>query len=190
MRLIWITTLLLISCSGQRETTKQEDAKLGYFKNTFLKKFKILQLPCDIGEGKGVASKNLPTTDPKTLDSLFTQSTSVTLLCYGMLSDTARFYTLVFYAPAVTYVPVLVTFDKNGSKIHDRSVDFGCWDGGPDNYECDGHLTVDKNLNLNFEHVTTCYGCDSTSTAPKLYIDKGKGKIGKDGQIKLNIIRN
>jgi hypothetical protein len=184
MKLICISwVLLLISCSRHQPTTEQENPRSDYFKNTFLKKFKIIGLPCEIGEGKRIYTAKLLSTDPGTLDSLFIQSSS--LLCYGLLADTSRFYTLVFYAPAVTYVPILSTFDKLGNKIFDYGIDFGCWDGGPGEYDCEGHLLIDKEMNLNFEHVITCYDCDSTSSKPIQYIDKRKGKIESDGQIEL-----
>ncbi|HCW09042.1 MAG TPA: hypothetical protein DGG95_16925 [Cytophagales bacterium] len=126
-------------------------------------------------------------TDPKSSDSLFTQSS--TLVCYGMLADTSRFYTLIFYAPAATLIPVITTFDKTGERIYDQGVDFGCWDGGPYSYECDGQIKIDSKMNLNLEHVTTCFDCDSTSSKPVKYFEKRKGKIRNDGMIELEAIK-
>ena len=106
-------------------------------------------------------------------------------MCYGILTDTSSFYTLIFYAPTVTFIPVISTYDKKGNRISDKGIDFGCWDGGPYDYSCDGHLTVDNKMNLNLEHVTICNDCDSTSTEPVKFIEKRKGKITNNGQVEL-----
>jgi|LakMenE01Jun11ns_1017448.scaffolds.fasta_scaffold9743097_2 hypothetical protein len=181
-----LTFFLIFGCSGHRDQLgerDQDNLKANYFKNTFLKKFKRLDLPTNIIEGKQIDPKKLTSNDPKSLDSLFTQSGSI--LCYGILTDTSSFYTLIFYAPTVTFIPVISTYDKKGNRISDKGIDFGCWDGGPYDYSCDGHLTVDNKMNLNLEHVTICNDCDSTSTEPVKFIEKRKGKITNNGQVEL-----
>jgi hypothetical protein len=183
IRLISILIVLLIGCSRQRQSN-EIDVKAAYFKNTFLKKFKVIEFPSEIGEWKKIQSEQLLSTDPKTLDTLIVKTGTV-LKCYGRLADTSRFYILIFYAPAVTYIPSVCTFDKKGNRIDGKSFDFGCWDGGPGEYSCDGRLTIDKEMNLRLDHVTTCYDCDTISKKPTQYFDKGEGEIKNDGHIEF-----
>jgi len=182
MKALCCCILLLLCCSPKNGAIEKEKLKEEYFKTVFIKKFKVLQLPLEICEGKRI-SNNFPITNPDTLDSLFTESG--TLRCYGMLADTTKFYTVIFYAPAVTYVPVLSTFDKKGNRIYDQGIDFGCWDGGPGEYDCNGYLRIDSSLNLDLRHTVTCYDCGSTLSSPKKYFKSGKGKIKQDGRIEL-----
>jgi hypothetical protein len=72
-----LTFFLIFGCSGHRDQLgerDQDNLKANYFKNTFLKKFKRLDLPTNIIEGKQIDPKKLTSNDPKSLDSLFTQS--------------------------------------------------------------------------------------------------------------------
>lgn len=186
MKIFCIIIPILICWSQVKDpkySEHQNSVKTSYFKNTFLKKFKILDLPCVIGEGKNIDSMKLIKTDPKSMDSLIILSDE--MICYGLLSDTSRFFALIYYAPAVTYIPVLKTYDKYGNEISSKGIDFGCWDGGPFSYKCDGHIKVNNKMIIDIDHVTTCFDCDSTSKESIIYSETRKGKILENGVIEL-----
>lgn len=171
-------------CSVDTTNSDQRDTKKEYFRSKFLKKFKVLETPAVLAEGRAIDPKNSVLTDPTTPDSLFTQSS--TLICYGMLPDTVSFYSLIFYAPASTYVPVVSTFDKNGDRIDSKSIEFGCWDGGPDEYFCEGEVVIDNAMNLSLSHTILCSNCGNLSTNPIKYFNYGNGVFNSSGQIELN----
>ncbi|MCX6236485.1 MAG: hypothetical protein NTY07_02820 [Bacteroidia bacterium] len=185
MKAIYILCLLFLNYSSYNNTKHKDNCgllKSKYFETEFLNKFKILQLPCVIGEAKNIDLKSLIKTDPASLDSLITLSEK--MFCYGMLADTSKFITLIFYAQAEKYIPVLITYDKHGNEISNEGIDFGCWDGGPCIYKCDGHIRITKSLTINIEHVTTCFSCnDSVYKKPLRYPESRNGKILKNGSI-------
>jgi len=184
MRYFWLSILLIFSC--RQQTTSDNDLvdlKAKYFKDEFIKKFKVMSIPSVLPEGKQLDLESIPDTNPNSLDSLITGRWY--LQCYGMFPDTSNFYTLFFYAPAATMIPVIETYDKYGNKISGEGIDMGCWDGGPVDYDCEGSVTIDSDFNIRLSHTTTCYDCDSTSTKPTKYLDSREGKINKTGLIEF-----
>jgi hypothetical protein len=111
MKLIFLATFvfLIISCSLKKETPENllTASRSEYFQKKFLKKFKIISLPCSLTEADNRTA--MLTTDLKSMDTLFTSSAS--LKYYGVLDDTTNFFTFVFY-PYGSTSPILGTFKK------------------------------------------------------------------------------
>lgn len=108
------------------------------------------------------------------------------MLIAGVLQDTSNFYTAIYYIPAASLFPNIITYDKTGKIMDGQNMDFECWDGAPYNYQCEGAVTINEKLEITFEHTTTCFDCDSLSTATTVFIDKGRGKISTAGQIEFS----
>jgi hypothetical protein len=179
-----VLVFTLYGCSRPNEPIKSvSSAKSEYFKSTFIKKFKTLQLPCSLPEGIAINSKDFAWSDPESHDSLFFGKYPV--LYYGMLEDTTEFITLIMYTPGLTLIPLIWTFDKSGNSISSENIDFGCWDGGPGDYYCEGAITIDKKLKIALEHTTICTDCDSTSTNILKFVNTRSGQINKTGVIEL-----
>jgi hypothetical protein len=178
MKIIYLATLLLIGCSARKKSNIPLNQS-EYFRKVFLKKMRVLQLPVSIPEGKVVNDSDLALLDTNSQDTLFNRDP-----CYGVLGDTSKFFTVIYYTPAASFFPNIITYDKNGKILDGQNMNFDCWDGGPDN-KCSGQFEISKTLDIDFEHTTICYECDSTSTKPIEFTDKGHGRILASGQIEF-----
>jgi hypothetical protein len=165
-------SLLILACSGEKKSNETTLTKEQYFKQVFLKKFQTLELPSRVPHKP--QGDDFQFVEPQGQDSIVGRWGG---LCYGLLADTAKFYSLIFYFPAATSIPGILTFDKNGNNISGQSFDFGCWDGGPYDSKCDGFLTIERDLSFVVDHTTTCFDCDSTSNNPVKYFKTSKGRI-------------
>jgi hypothetical protein len=96
---------------------------------------------------------------------------------------------MIMYAPAAQSIPVLMTFDPEGNRISEASIDFGCWDGGPYDYTCKGGFVINRDMTISLNHetiVTKSYDVrDSTEIFPAKYPYSWKGKILNNGTIEL-----
>jgi hypothetical protein len=177
-----VLILLFVSCVSSKNETELMQTKAEYFRKTYLKKFKVLELPTLLPHLLQFKVGDFQYSNPETKDSLIVNKIGMT--CYGVLADTSKFYTLIGFAAANTSILAIMTFDNAGNSLGGTSVDYGCWgDGGIGEYACVGGVTIHADLTFDVEHTTTCFDCDSTTNAPVEYINTSKGMISKVGKV-------
>jgi hypothetical protein len=187
MRLFAVVALFFLFCcsSNPKDKLSQDKLRSKYFRESFLSKFKKLNLPCSVEHNP--KEYILTGIDENSLDTLIFGDAGIS--CYGLLADTTDFYTAIFFAAAAHALPVIVTFDKAGHTISATSIDFGCWDGGPYDYTCSGGFVINPDMTITLNHetvVTKSYDDrDSTEVFPVKYPNSWKGKILMNGTIKI-----
>ena len=112
------------------------------------------------------------------------------IYCYGLLSDTTDFYSLIYFVPADSYYPVLATYDKSGKLISQESLLVsGCGSDCGLVY-CSSTGVINKDLSL-FCADTVKYNfhCDTLGepvpSSGMTYSIVKKGKVKRDGKIEL-----
>src|SRR5262245_18406659 len=99
-----VAVLLLLCCSSKKQSSEDlSQLKAKYFKESFIKKFKKLELPCTVEHQPSPEYQLIPF-DPSFLDTLILGGSGFGLGFYGVLSDSA-FYTILMYAPAAQSIP-------------------------------------------------------------------------------------
>jgi hypothetical protein len=184
-----VSILLLFCCSSKKQSSEDlSQPKAKYFRESFIKKFKKLDLPCSVEHNP--TFWGIPTTsvDVNSMDTLFFSRAPVS--CYGMASDTSNFFTLFMYMHgAITPIPMIVTFDKSAEIVSAEQIDYGCWSGGgPCDYTCSGGYVINKDLTISLSHeitVTDCIYRDSADVYPWKETRNWKGKINKNGKIEI-----
>ncbi len=163
----------------------------------FIKKFQILSFPVSIRSTLKISSTKLYSdksneVNRKSYDTLFVEDIGYNTcdLCYGILPDTSRFYSLILFFHADDLVPILMTFTKDGKKISETSLIVnGCGSDCGLDY-CSSTGLIEKDLSI--------YCADSINYAPcnennekdeskrEHYINYKQGRINPDGTIQLS----
>jgi hypothetical protein len=197
-RLIFVlTSILLISCNGQQDIQNEKTYTANLF-HTFIRKFKIINLPYKFRDTE-VNSENFTTlkkVDKNSADTLFVKTDYPDeTYCYGILSDTSIFYTLIYYFPADFYYPVVVTYTKKGEPIDQKSIIAnGCGvDCGLTYCSETGIINTDYSIfctdTLDFKFM-----CDTLSqpipNSETLLTNTRTGKITKTGKIIMTEIQH
>jgi hypothetical protein len=181
-----LSLFLLFYCSSSsKDKLSPDKLRANYFKESFLKKFKKLDLPCLVEHNP--KDYSLTGIDENSPDTLIFGGRGIS--CYGLLTDTSNFYTAIFFGAAAHALPIIATFDKTGHTISTTSIDFGCWDGGPYDYTCSGGFVINPDMSISLNHetvVTKSYDArDSTDAFPVKYPYSWKGKILMNGAIEI-----
>jgi hypothetical protein len=128
-------------------------------------------------------------TEFNSIDTLFIKARySGEAYCYGFLSDTTRFFTLIYYFPADNYYPVIANYTKNGILLSkDSLVVRGC---GSDCGLMDCSITAVINKDLTIyctDSVKYDFFCDSLGVpipnTKTILINERHYKLTKDGMI-------
>ncbi len=164
----------------------------------FLKNFKMIDLPFVYRVTKEESAKigKLYKVDLNSSDTTFIHSDNTNeIFCYGMLRDTSRFYTLIYYFAADDFYPVLATYTKSGKLISKEAMIVnGC---GPDcgltDYSTTGILKKDFSI-FCADTIKYEYHCDDAGEPIKnsgeIISNVVEGKLGANGRINMNAERN
>jgi hypothetical protein len=116
-----LALILVYSCNNLTKQSEQTVNQESLAFRVFLTKFKSVDLPFIYREtysSNSIDIAHLPKLDANSSDTLFMKSEFPDeTYCYGMLSDTTNFYSLIFFFPAETHYPVLATYTKTGKLI-------------------------------------------------------------------------
>ena len=191
-------TYLLIACSPTREkvvlnsnkdevTTPPFD-KRAYFKNNYLEKFKIVNLPLTLRPTGNYPERRSLRTDSNSPDTLFYKG-AYSIACYGLLPDTSIFYGVIWLEPADLEYPVITTYDKNGEIIDEREINIG-YCGDDCGYHCTETVTIDKDYKIFSADSVTSSDCDTLGhiieTSTKKYVIFKTGQINKNGKVEMS----
>ena len=197
--IILLTLILVCSCNNTKRKTMQTTQPESTAFKTFLQKFKPIDLPFIYREtysSTSVDINNLPKLDSNSSDTLFMKSEFPDEThCYGILTDTTNFYSLIYFFPADTHYPVLATYTKTGKLIDktDLLVN-GCGSDAGLTY-CSSTSIINKDLTV-FCADTLKYDfiCDSVGekipNSGEILIDTKKGRLTRSGKIIMGQIHN
>lgn len=186
-----LTCLVLFACNTGEKEDPDMSVQSGTFR-VFLKKFKTIDLPFIFrygNVGDTLDFDAMPAIDPNSTDSIFVKETDRnSIKCYGMLKDTTKFFSLIYFYPADSYYPMLVTYDKQGNMIDKTSLIVnGC--GGDCGLEyCSETGIIHPDLTIAcVDTVKWKFSCDSLGEpipdSDSVWVDSKNGKIKKNGKL-------
>lgn len=184
--------ILFLCCSNEKKFPVAGFDKSELFQQ-FLKKFKPVNLPYifRFTDKEADNIEKLEVLNSKSSDTLFVVSENLDgVYCYGYLSDTSKFYSLIFMFPADSYYPYLITYSKEGNLISQNNLlANGC------GLDC-GLNRFSENAIVNKDYSIYCadtvvwdYFCDSVGPIPNsgmTWIDYKKGKVSRTGKITMS----
>lgn len=106
----------------------------------------------------------------------------------GVVADTSKFFTFLFYYPADDFAPYLITFDKKGNLIDNHMTGYNC--GAGCGFYCNGSVFIlNKDLSFLSRQVTYEGECEDDTDnmdTTKVYYEvwERKGKILANGKIR------
>jgi hypothetical protein len=185
--IVSIITVCFCSCSNQPDGSKLSEKKVAF--KRFLSKFDILRLPMNIKPGR------MPVDHYRKLDSTDNSFTGYkdkteTLYAFGVLSDTASCFKVIWLEPADDYYPVLATFTKSGRKIKQENIGVGgC--GVDCGFQCSETIDINKDMSIYSADSVTYNDCDTNGNpngTVEKYVRYKTGRIQKSGKIKMSKI--
>lgn len=188
-----LTVLFLLSCNNLATEKQTPNVALDPFRQ-FLNKFKIIDLPfvyryVDFKEYFDL--DKMQHIDVNSSDTLFIKTDySAEIKCYGILPDTSKFFSLIFFYPADSYYPQLITYDKKGKQIDKTSLIVnGCGVDCGLQY-CSETAIIEKDLSiLCVDTVIWEYFCDSLGepilNSDIVWINTKTGKLTDSGKLKM-----
>ena len=186
-----LITLILFSCkTDNAENLNTSDQSAGF--RIFLTKFKTIELPFVFRYGNfedGLDFEKMSVVDPNSNDTLFVKEMDRNeIKCYGMLKDTSKFFSLIYFYPADSFYPVLVTYDKKGNQIDKVSlIVHGC--GGDCGLEyCSETGIINNDLSiLCADTVVWKFSCDSLGEpipdSDSIWVNSKAGRIKDNGKL-------
>lgn len=194
-----MSMIVMISCnSGNNSENINDTTKPTKFQNfsisDYIKKFQLVQLPFYFkgGNGSNIDNEKLFQIDKNSIDSLFFKGDNDDeLFGYGLLSDTSKFYTLLYFGQAEDLYPILVTYSKKGRIISKETlIVHGCGSDCGLTY-CSYSALLRKNLSIYLADTAKYKGiCDSLGNflpnSKTTFINSISGNIDSSGKIKLD----
>lgn len=107
----------------------------------FISKFKLLSHPVVLNTGCYEANDSLNSRLDMSNDSIFLDYVGPAVTV-GILSDTTRFYAVIYCIAAACYLPQLTVYTKEGRIISTRSISSGC--GSDLGYSCSEFLEIES----------------------------------------------
>lgn len=170
---------------AQAESKKQAGANV--IRNYYYEAAEKLQLPL-VWEN---TSNELPVNENKILrlgeeDALLFGKEAGLLKLMGVVPDTSKFFTFLFYYPGDDLRPYMITFDKKGKLIEEHGTGYNC--GADCGFYCiEGVFTLNKDLSFVSRHVSYQAECDDQqmdmdTTSVTYYVLERKGKIMPNGR--------
>jgi hypothetical protein len=186
--IIVLIFLLFYSCDSHKVTQQTKLDPQDPFK-VFLKKLKPVNLPFIFRITPEINIDLANMVKLNAADTLFakTQYPDETY-CYGMLTDTSNFYSLIYFFPADNFYPVLATYTKTGKLINQEALSVnGCGSDCRLSY-CSQTGILNKDLTI-FCADTVKYDffCDSLGekipNSSKILISTKTGKLTNSGKL-------
>lgn len=186
-----LLTLVLFSCkTDNTENLNTTDQSAGF--RIFLTKFKPIELPFVFRYGNFEDSldfEKMPVVNPNSNDTLYVKEKDRNeIKCYGMLKDTSDFFSLIYFYPADSFYPVLVTYDKKGNQIDKVSLIVnGCGgDCGLEYCSETGIIYEDRSI-LCADTVIWKFSCDSLGEpipdSDSVWVNSKAGRIKDNGKL-------
>lgn len=165
----------------------------------FIKNFKPIELPyffrVTTKDTFDVDVTKLVKLNSNLADTVFIKSDYYDgVYCYGMLSDTSKFYSLLYFFTGDGYYPVLATYSEEGTLISQtRLIAIGCGsDCGLTYCSMTGAIRKDLSI-LNVDTVSYDFHCDENGELVNeglLLINSQRGKVTEEGRIEMGEIKN
>lgn len=188
-----LALVLLLSCNNTIKKKEISSTTAGTFR-LFLKKFKFIDLPFDyryVDFKEVLDLDKMPTIDVNSSDTLFVKTEySEGIRCYGILPDTSKYFSLIYFYPADSYYPHLINYDKNGKQIDQTSLIVnGCGEDCGLQY-CSETCIIQKDLSITCaDTVIWEYFCDSLGepipNSGIVWINTKTGQLTSTGKIKM-----
>ena len=186
-----VISFVLFSCqSGNTDNLNAQDQSPAF--RLFLKKFKTVELPFVYRYGNFEDSLDfdkMPVVDPNSDDTLYVKADDLDeIKCYGMLKDTSKFFSLIYFYPADSYYPMLVTYDKKGNLIGKTSLIVNGCDGDCGLEYCSETGIIDSDLSITCtDTIVWKFSCDSLGVpipdSDSVWVNSKKGKITDSGKV-------
>ena len=188
-----LTALFFFFCNKATTEKQTTNVPPDTFRQ-FLKKFKIIDLPfvyryVDFKEIFDL--DKMLSIDAKSSDTLFVKTDfSEGIKCFGILPDTSKFFSLIYFYPADSYYPQLVTYDKGGKLIDETSLIVNGCGGDCGLQYCSETGIIKKDLSIFCaDTVIWEYFCDSLSqpipNSDIVWINTKTGNLTNNGKIKM-----
>ena len=188
-----MTALFLLSCNSLKTEKETSTTPSDTFR-LFLKKFKIIELPFvyrNVDFKGNFDLDKMQSIDAKSNDTLFVKTDySEGIKCFGILPDTSNFFSLIYFYPADSYYPQLITYDKKGKQIDQTPLIVnGCGSGCGLQY-CSETGIINKDLSIFCADTLVWeYFCDSLSepipNSDIIWINSKTGKLTNNGKLKM-----
>lgn len=188
-----LTFSFLASCSSPTDNHSGEYSKTELFRQ-YIKKFRPIDLPFVFRESE-VSSHDIESMakfNGKSDDTLFLKTDYPDEThCFGVLKDTSKFYSLIYFFPADSYYPVLATYTKDGQLISKEGLIVnGCGgDCGLKSCSENGIINSDYSI-FTSDTLVWDFFCDSLGepipNSAAIWVDKQVGKISKSGKITMD----
>ncbi|HYV92047.1 MAG TPA: hypothetical protein VE978_09705 [Chitinophagales bacterium] len=188
-----LLVLLLNSCNSGTIEKQSSNAPPDTFRE-FLKKFKIIDLPFVFRYADFKESFNynkMTSIDANSSDTLFIKTEySDGIKCFGMLPDTTIFFSIIYFYPADSYYPQLVTYNKRGKLIDETSLIVNGCGGDCGLQYCSETGMINKDLSIFCaDTVNWEYFCDSLGqpipNSDIVWINTKTGRLTNNGKVKM-----
>ncbi len=170
---------LIVSCySNNKKESLSNDFNL-YKSNFKSSKLPLIIKGCEIFNQKHIEFK----------ENKFTQFKGDASFAYKKIPSNGEFITLISFAGADCYIPIITTYQNDGKIIDSQSINIGnC--GSDCGYNCKEFMKINKDYSIYVSDTISSFDCDSIGNpipgTLENYIIYKKGKINKNGKIDLS----
>lgn len=172
---------------SEEQTESKKQARANVIRNYYYEVAEKLQLPLVWKN----TSNELPVNKSKILrieedDTFLFGKEAGLLTLMGVVPDTSKFFTFLFYYPGDDIRPYMITFDKKGKLIEEHGTGYNC--GADCGFYCiEGIFMLNKDLSFLSRHVSYQAECDDQqidmdTTSVTYYVLERKGKIMSNGR--------
>ena len=180
--------MFLLSCNNVATHEQNQNALANPF-SAFIEKNKIIELPFVYSYNNGESKFNydeMKTIDSNSSDTLFVKNKDG-VKCYGILPDTSKYFSIIYFYPAEVYYPVVVTYSKSGQLIDELRLNLGGCGEDCGLEQCTEFSRIDNDLTIfSADTIKWEFLCDSIGEPiPKsgvIWIDTKSGRFTNEGR--------
>ena len=194
--LVILFLLFLFSCKN--DTTEKQTITLSVDEfRLFLQKFKMVKLPFvyrSVNYEDNFDFKKMQTINILSNDTLFIKENSLNgIKFYGVLSDTSKVFSLIYFCLSDSYYPVLATYDKSGKLIDRMALIVNGCGGGCGVAYCSETGIIDENSvvfcadTLIWDLSSECFS-ELIPNNDSIWIETKTAQLTKDGKLKKSSI--
>jgi hypothetical protein len=185
---IIILTIILHGCNISRKQAANPNIDRQKF-NTFINRFKVLDLPYSFDQLCTIDSTLNVKLDMDN-DSSFIGFVGP-CITIGILPDTSNFFKVLYGIGATCYIPNIAIFNKNGTKVSEDQLAFGC--GAGPGYECYDSVLIKTNDEIIHKRLEYIFQPDKdfqdVKDSASKEVNITKYKITKQGHIIKTLIK-